>query len=89
MVGHTFLRFARPEAFGDVRPEERRYGNVMDAYAAFLSQAVGDLARSCARTNPPRGLRVWHGAAAALAARLKTLMGDRWASGTHADAPTE
>ena len=89
VVGHRFLRFARPEAFGDVRPEERRrYGNVMDAYAAFLAQGVGELAQSLRPDEllivvSPYGMeplppwrRAW-----------ETLMGDRWVSGTHGDAP--
>jgi predicted AlkP superfamily phosphohydrolase/phosphomutase len=89
VVGHTFLRFARPEAFGDVGPEERRrYGNVMDAYAGFLAREVGDLAQSL---RPDEVLIVvsgygmdplpqWRRALAAVT-------GDRWVSGTHADAP--
>ena len=37
-VGHAFLRYARPERFGDVKPEElRRYGQVYDRYADYLS----------------------------------------------------
>jgi len=89
VVGHTFLRFARPEAFGDVTPEERRrYGNVMDAYVAFLAQAVGETAQAL---RPDEVLIVvsaygmeplpqWRRA-------LESLTGDRWASGTHGDAP--
>jgi predicted AlkP superfamily phosphohydrolase/phosphomutase len=89
VVGHTFLRFARPEAFGNVRPEERRrYGHVMDAYAAFLAQAVGELAQplragevlivvSAYGMEPlPPWRRAW-----------ESVLGDRWASGTHGDAP--
>src|SRR5262249_25153634 len=89
VVGHTFFRFARPESFGDVRPEERRrYGHTMDAYAAFLGQAVGDLALgvradevlivvSAYGMDPlPAWRRAW-----------ESVVGDPWASGTHADAP--
>jgi len=89
VVGHTFLRFARPDAFGDVRPEERRrYGNVVDAYAELLGQAVGDLAQSVRPGEVlivvsaygmeplPPWRRAW-----------ESLLGDRWASGTHGDAP--
>jgi predicted AlkP superfamily phosphohydrolase/phosphomutase len=88
VVGHTFMRYARPEAFGNVRPEERRrYGNVVDAYAAFLGGAVGDLAQSLRPGEVlvvvsaygmeplPQWRRVW-----------EALTGDRWLSGTHADA---
>jgi predicted AlkP superfamily phosphohydrolase/phosphomutase len=43
VVGHTFTRFARPDEFGDVRPEAaRRYGRVADRYTALLSHLVGE-----------------------------------------------
>jgi predicted AlkP superfamily phosphohydrolase/phosphomutase len=89
VVGHTFLRFARPDAFGDVRPEERRrYGNVMDAYAAFLAQAVGELAQS---VRPDEILIVVSGYGMdplpAWRRAVASLTGDSWVSGTHADAP--
>ena len=89
VVGHTFMRFARPESFGDVRAEERRrYGHVMDAYAAYLARVAGDLAQalrpgevllvvSAYGMEPvPPWRRVW-----------ESVMGDRWMSGTHSDAP--
>jgi hypothetical protein len=41
-VGHSFLRYANPEAFGDVSDEERRrFGRVLDDYYAFLDTIVG------------------------------------------------
>ncbi len=44
VVGHAFTRYARPERFGDVPPEEvRRFGQVVERYAAFLGQWVADL----------------------------------------------
>ncbi len=43
-VGHGFYRYAHPEAFGDVRPEEaRRYGRVLGRYAALLGGFVSEL----------------------------------------------
>jgi predicted AlkP superfamily phosphohydrolase/phosphomutase len=43
VVGHSFLRYARPEQFGDVSPAEvRRYGHVRDRYMAFLGQVVAE-----------------------------------------------
>ncbi|MCU0241322.1 MAG: alkaline phosphatase family protein [Vicinamibacteria bacterium] len=43
-VGHPFLRYAQPERFGDVSPEDaRRYGHVMERYAAQLDRYVGEL----------------------------------------------
>lgn len=42
-VGHYYLRFARPEAFGDVSDEERRaFGRVLDDYYARLDAWVGE-----------------------------------------------
>ncbi len=89
VVGHTFTRFDQPDAFGDVRPEERRrYGRVVQAYAAYLSRAVGDLAEGLrpgeillvisgyGMEPVPHWRRLW-----------QALTGDRWTSGTHAAAP--
>jgi len=43
VVGHTFMRHAHPELFGDVRPEEsRRYGHVIERYVTFLSQGIAE-----------------------------------------------
>lgn len=48
-TGHVFLRFSRPDAFGDVRPEQvRRYGHVLPRYLGWVSQQVGELAQSLA-----------------------------------------
>ncbi len=45
VVGHAFTRFAEPDRFGDVRPEEaRRYGRVLGRYGAYLSQALERIA---------------------------------------------
>ena len=47
VVGHAFTRFAVPERFGDVRPEEtRRFGHVVERYAAFLGQWIAEVDRS-------------------------------------------
>jgi predicted AlkP superfamily phosphohydrolase/phosphomutase len=47
VVGHAFLRYAEPDRFGDVRPEEvRRYGRVVDRYAALLDEWVGEALQS-------------------------------------------
>jgi hypothetical protein len=46
VAGHAFYRFAHPELFGDVRPEdERRYGRVLDRYASLLGRWVGEQAQ--------------------------------------------
>lgn len=47
VVGHAFLRYAEPDRFGDVRPDEvRRYGRVVDRYAALLDEWVGETLQS-------------------------------------------
>ncbi len=41
-VGHYFLRYANPSAFGDVSAEEqRRYGRVLAEYYGFIDTVVG------------------------------------------------
>lgn len=41
-VGHYFLRYAAPGAFGDVSEEERRqFGRVLDEYYTFVDTIVG------------------------------------------------
>jgi len=42
-VGHYYLRYARPEAFGDVTEDERRrFGRVLDDYYAYVDSLVGE-----------------------------------------------
>lgn len=42
-VGHYYLRYARPEAFGDVSEDERRrFGRVLDDYYGYVDSLVGD-----------------------------------------------
>jgi hypothetical protein len=41
-VGHYFLRYADPSAFGDVSEDERRrYGRVLEEYYGFVDTVVG------------------------------------------------
>ncbi len=43
-VGHEFYRYAHPEAFGNVSPDEaRRYGRVLSGYAALIGRWVSEL----------------------------------------------
>ena len=43
VVGHSFTRFAEPDRFGDVAPDDvRRFGRVIDRYTAFLGQWIGE-----------------------------------------------
>jgi hypothetical protein len=42
-VGHYYLRYATPDAFGDVSDEERRrFGRVLEDYYAYVDSLVGD-----------------------------------------------
>ena len=42
-VGHYYLRYANPDAFGDVSEDERRqFGRVLDDYYAYVDSLVGD-----------------------------------------------
>jgi predicted AlkP superfamily phosphohydrolase/phosphomutase len=44
IVGHYFLRYAMPRAFGDVSEEERgRYGRVFEQYYAYVDAELGRL----------------------------------------------
>jgi predicted AlkP superfamily phosphohydrolase/phosphomutase len=89
VVGHTFLRYAHPDRFGDVRPEEvRRYGRVLDRYAALLSQWVGEAAQDL---RPGEVLFVVSGYGLETVPLWRRLLdgvlGDPPRSGTHAGAP--
>jgi predicted AlkP superfamily phosphohydrolase/phosphomutase len=43
VVGHYYLRYANPDAYGDVSEEERRrFGRVLDDYYAYVDSLVGD-----------------------------------------------
>ena len=45
-VGHYYLRYARPDAFGDVSEDERRrFGRVLDDYYAYVDMLVGEAMR--------------------------------------------
>jgi predicted AlkP superfamily phosphohydrolase/phosphomutase len=47
VAGHAFYRYAHPEAFGDVSPEDaRRYGPVLNRYASLLARWVTGLERT-------------------------------------------
>jgi predicted AlkP superfamily phosphohydrolase/phosphomutase len=90
VVGHAFTRFARPERFGDVTSAEvRRYGAVVDRYAAYLSERVGEAAEALRPGEillvvsgyGMEPVRLWRRA-------LYGLTGERPVpSGTHAAAP--
>jgi predicted AlkP superfamily phosphohydrolase/phosphomutase len=88
-VGHAFLRYARPERFGDVRPEElRRYGHVYDRYADYLGEGVAETARAL---RPGEVLLVVSGYGMEPVPLWRRLLagiaGGSSTSGTHAGAP--
>jgi predicted AlkP superfamily phosphohydrolase/phosphomutase len=87
VVGHAFLRYAHPDRFGDVRPEEvRRYGRVLDRYTAYLGQFVGDIAQ---RLRPGEVLLVVSGYGMEPEPVWRRVLGGLGfgTSGTHAAAP--
>ena len=89
VVGHTFTRFAEPDRFGDVAPEEaRRYGHVRERYTALLGSWVGEAAQAL---RPGEVLMVVSGYGMQplpLWRRLaEALGGDPSLSGTHLGAP--
>jgi predicted AlkP superfamily phosphohydrolase/phosphomutase len=89
VVGHTFTRFAEPDRFGDVAPEQaRRYGHVRERYAALLSSWVGEAAQAL---RPGEVLMVVSGYGMQplpLWRRMaEALGGDASLSGTHLGAP--
>ena len=89
IVGHYFLRYAMPQAFGDVSEEERgRYGRVFEQYYAYVDAELG---RLLDRLEPgdlllvvsPFGLEPL-----SLPKRLlERTLGDPNISGTHERAP--
>ena len=76
-VGHYYLRYALPRAFGDVSDEERlRHGRVLEQYYTYLDGIVGramDVARS--RGSAARRLGIRHGAAQPRQARARARHG--------------
>jgi predicted AlkP superfamily phosphohydrolase/phosphomutase len=88
-VGHYYLRYALPRAFGDVSDEERlRHGRVLEQYYTYLDGIVG---RAMAALGPDDLLLVVSGFGMeplSLGKRLlERIAGDRELSGSHERAP--
>ena len=88
-VGHFFLRYANPSAFGDVSEQERqRFGRVLDQYYGFLDVLVG---REMARLGPNDVLLVVSGFGMEPLTPGKRILeivaGNPQISGTHERAP--
>jgi predicted AlkP superfamily phosphohydrolase/phosphomutase len=88
-VGHYYLRYANPDAYGDVSEEERRqFGRVLDDYYAYVDSLVGDALSSLGENDLllvvsgfgmeplPFGKRL-----------LERVIGDPRFTGTHERAP--
>jgi hypothetical protein len=88
-VGHYYLRYANPGAFGDVSEDERRrFGRVLDDYYGYVDSLVGDALSSLGENDLllivsgfgmeplPFGKRL-----------LERLVGDPRFTGTHERAP--
>ena len=88
-VGHYYMRYAVPRAFGDVSDEERlRHGRVLEQYYAYLDGIVG---RAMASLGPDDLLLVVSGFGMeplSLGKRvLERVIGDPELSGSHERAP--
>ena len=88
-IGHRFLRYAMPRAFGDVSDDEqRRYGRVLDEHYAAFDARIGGLMASL---GPEDLLLVMSGFGmepVRLGERvLARAFGDPDLSGTHERAP--
>jgi len=88
-VGHLFLRYADPAAFGDVTEEERRrFGGVLEQYYGFVDTLIG---RELARLRPDDLLLVVSafGMEPLTPGKrvLEYAVGDPRISGTHERAP--
>lgn len=88
-VGHRFLRYADPAAFGDVSEAERaRFGGVLNQYYGFLDALVG---REMERLGPNDVLLVVSGFGMEPLSPgkrvLEIVAGDPQISGTHERAP--
>ena len=88
-VGHYYLRYALPRAFGDVSDEERlRHGRVLEQYYTYLDGIVG---RAMATLGPDDLLLVVSGFGMeplSLGKRvLERVIGDPELSGSHERAP--
>jgi len=89
VVGHLFTRFAYPDRFGDVPPEEaRRYGDVVDRYTELVGSWIAERADAL---GPDEVLLVVSGYGmepVPLWRRVAAILtGAPTASGTHAGAP--
>jgi hypothetical protein len=88
-VGHYYLRYARPEAFGDVSADERRtYGRVLDDYYGYADSLVGDALASLDADDLLIVVSAFGMEPLTVGKRLlERLVGDARFTGTHERAP--
>ena len=88
-VGHYYLRYARPEEFGDVtESERRRFGRVLDDYYAYVDSLVGDAIGSLAEGDLLLVVSGFGMEPLTVGKRvLERVAGDPRFSGTHERAP--
>jgi hypothetical protein len=88
-IGHYYLRYAMPAAFGDVTDEERRrLGSVLEAHYGFVDAAIG---RAIEALGPDDLLLIVSGYGMEPLGfgkrMLEKMIGDPDLSGTHESAP--
>ncbi len=88
-IGHYYLRYAMPAAFGDVTDDERRrLGSVLEAHYGFVDAAIG---RAIEALGPDDLLLIVSGYGMQPLGfgkrMLEKLIGDPDLSGTHESAP--
>ena len=88
-IGHYYLRYAQPAAFGDVTEEERRqYGRVLDDYYGYIDSLVGEMAGTLRDGDVLMVVSAFGMEPLTVGKRmLERVAGDRRFSGTHERAP--
>jgi predicted AlkP superfamily phosphohydrolase/phosphomutase len=88
-VGHAYLRYAVPGAFGDVSDDERRrFGRVLDDYYGFLDSIVGSTLQRIEKDDLLLVVSAFGMQPLSPGKRLlERLVGNSETSGTHERAP--
>jgi hypothetical protein len=88
-IGHYYLRYAQPAAFGDVTDEERRiYGRVLDDYYGYVDALVGEVAGTLREGDILVIVSAFGMEPLTFGKRmLERVLGDERFSGTHERAP--
>jgi hypothetical protein len=88
-VGHYYLRYANPDAYGDVSEDERRqFGRVLDDYYAYVDSLVGEALSSLGENDLLIVVSGFGMEPLTFGKRLlERVVGDARFSGTHERAP--